>query len=74
MFIGIYISSKSLKTFKGMLPNKFRIVVTLQGRAGGMEKRWGRIVIGILTILGYKCPNKNNLKQINRRLTFVKSM
>lgn len=56
-----------------MLPNKFRIVVTLQGTAGGMGKRWGIIVIGTLTILGYKLPNKNDLKQIHRRLTFVKS-
>lgn len=73
MFMGIYIQRKSMKTCKKMLPNKFRTVVTLRGRAGGIEKRWGRIVVGAFIMLGCKRPNKNDLKQINRRLIFVKS-
>lgn len=57
----------------GMLPNKFRTVGLLrEGRRNG-KRDGGRTVLDALTMLDYKRQNKNGLRQINRRLTFVKS-
>lgn len=62
MFMDIYTQSKSLKTFKEMLPNKFRTVVTLKEGHKGWKRDGGRI---------NKCIHntwlqtpKNDLKQI----------
>lgn len=39
-----------------------------------MGKDGERIILDALAKLGYKPPNKNDLKQTNRRLTFVEPM
>ena len=37
-----------------------------------MGKRCRKDSIRCFTILDFKCSNKNDLKQVNRRLTFIK--
>lgn len=57
----------------GMLPNKFRVMVTLEERQGGWERDGERTVLDAFTMLDFKRSNKNDLKQENRRLIFIKS-
>lgn len=47
--------------------------MTLGAGQEGWERDGGWIVLDAITMLGCKCPNKNDMKQINRRLKFVKS-
>lgn len=73
MFTDIYTQRKSFKTFMRMLPNKFRIMVTFKAGQEGWKRDGERTVLDAMAMRAYKCQNKNDPQQTNRRPPFVKS-